>query len=67
LSSLLQSRLSSRISREETELLGLQVQASKQMLATVEALRQAQQQLIASANHQHPFYWAAFTLLGNWG
>ena len=36
-------------------------------ISKVEALRQAQQQLIASANHQHPFYWAAFTLLGNWG
>ena len=35
-------------------------------VSKVEALRQAQQQLIASPNYQHPFYWAAFTLLGNW-
>jgi CHAT domain-containing protein len=35
-------------------------------ISKVDALRQAQQQLIASPNYQHPFYWAAFTLLGNW-
>jgi len=36
-------------------------------ISKVEALRQAQLQLLTSANYQHPFYWAAFTLLGNWG
>ena len=35
-------------------------------VSKVEALRQAQRQLIASENFQHPFFWAAFTLLGNW-
>jgi CHAT domain-containing protein len=35
-------------------------------ISKVEALRQAQQQLIASEQFQHPFFWAAFTLLGNW-
>lgn len=38
LSSLLQGRLAARLSREESEMLGLQVQAARQMLATVEAL-----------------------------
>ena len=35
-------------------------------ISKVDALRQAQQLLIASPNYHHPFYWAAFTLLGNW-
>jgi CHAT domain-containing protein len=35
-------------------------------ISKVDALRQAQQMLISSPNYHHPFYWAAFTLLGNW-
>jgi CHAT domain-containing protein len=32
---------------------------------TAEALRQSQLRLIAGAGTQHPFYWAAFTLIGD--
>jgi CHAT domain-containing protein len=35
-------------------------------ISKADALRQAQSQLLASSSYQHPFYWAAFTLLGNW-
>jgi CHAT domain-containing protein len=35
-------------------------------ISKADALRQAQSQLLASSAYQHPFYWAAFTLLGNW-
>jgi len=35
-------------------------------ISKVDALRQAQQMMITSPNYHHPFYWAAFTLLGNW-
>jgi CHAT domain-containing protein len=31
----------------------------------VEALRKAQQSLIASEQFKHPYYWAAFSLYGN--
>ena len=31
-----------------------------------EALRQAQLSLLRSQKYQHPFYWSAFILLGNW-
>jgi len=31
-----------------------------------EALRQAQQELLQSEAYNHPFYWSAFILLGNW-
>lgn len=30
------------------------------------ALRQAQLSLLRSPQYQHPFYWAAFVLVGNW-
>jgi CHAT domain-containing protein len=30
------------------------------------ALRQAQLSLLHSSQYQHPFYWAAFVLVGNW-
>lgn len=35
-------------------------------VSKIDALRQAQQQMLASPDTQHPFFWAAFTLLGNW-
>jgi CHAT domain-containing protein len=35
-------------------------------ISKADALRQAQSQLLASSAYQHPFYWAAFSLLGNW-
>jgi CHAT domain-containing protein len=31
-----------------------------------EALRLAQAELRNSNDYRHPYYWAAFTLLGNW-
>ena len=31
-----------------------------------EALRQAQLSLLRSSQYQHPFYWSAFVLVGNW-
>ncbi len=31
-----------------------------------EALRQSQLALLRSSEYQHPFYWAAFILIGNW-
>ena len=31
-----------------------------------EALRQAQLSLLRSAKYQHPYYWSAFVLVGNW-
>jgi CHAT domain-containing protein len=31
-----------------------------------EAVRQAQLQLLANPQFQHPFYWAPFVLIGNW-
>ncbi|NEO24793.1 CHAT domain-containing protein, partial [Moorena sp. SIO4A5] len=31
-----------------------------------EALRLAQQELLQSEQFNHPYYWSAFILLGNW-
>ncbi|MEM7794087.1 MAG: CHAT domain-containing protein [Cyanobacteria bacterium P01_C01_bin.118] len=31
-----------------------------------DALQQAQQQLLKSDDHNHPFYWAPYVLVGNW-
>jgi CHAT domain-containing protein len=31
-----------------------------------EALREAQISLMKQDKYQHPFYWAAFTLIGSW-
>jgi CHAT domain-containing protein len=31
-----------------------------------EAVRQAQLKLLANPRYNHPFYWAAYTLVGNW-
>ena len=35
-------------------------------ISKAEALRKAQLSLLQSDEHQHPFYWSAFILLGNW-
>ncbi|MGA7953769.1 MAG: CHAT domain-containing protein [Gloeobacterales cyanobacterium] len=35
-------------------------------VSKAEALRQAQLSLLHSPQYQHPFYWAAFVLVGNW-
>lgn len=41
-------------------------QGLKDGLTKVEALRQAQLQLISNPKYQHPFHWAAFLLIGGW-
>ncbi|NEO98262.1 MAG: CHAT domain-containing protein [Symploca sp. SIO2E9] len=35
-------------------------------ITKAEALRQAQLSLLKSPQYQHPFYWSAFVLVGNW-
>ncbi len=35
-------------------------------ISKVEALRQAQLSLLQSPQYQHPYYWSAFILVGNW-
>ncbi|MGH8609439.1 MAG: CHAT domain-containing protein, partial [Gammaproteobacteria bacterium] len=35
-------------------------------LSKAQALQRAQQRLLADAEYRHPFYWAAFVLIGNW-
>jgi CHAT domain-containing protein len=35
-------------------------------VSKADALRQAQLSLLRSPQYQHPFYWAAFVLVGNW-
>jgi len=35
-------------------------------VSKAEALRQAQIKLIKRDNFEHPFYWSAFILVGNW-
>lgn len=39
---------------------------SKSELTKAEALRQAQLQTLKNPQFQHPYYWSAFVLLGNW-
>lgn len=39
---------------------------TRQGLGKAQALRQAQRQLIGDSRLAHPFYWAPFTLIGNW-
>jgi CHAT domain-containing protein len=39
---------------------------TRNQLTRAEALRQAQLQLLHMPNYHHPYYWAAFTLIGNW-
>lgn len=35
-------------------------------LSKAEALRQAQRDLLQTRRYQHPYYWGAFILMGNW-
>jgi CHAT domain-containing protein len=35
-------------------------------LSKIEALRRAQLELIGQPKFQHPFYWAPFSLIGDW-
>ncbi len=35
-------------------------------ISKAEALREAQLSLLRSAKYQHPYYWSAFILVGNW-
>ena len=35
-------------------------------ISKAEALRQAQLSLLRSPKYQHPYYWSAFVLIGNW-
>ena len=39
---------------------------AKGQVTKAEALRQAQQELLQSEQFNHPYYWSAFILLGNW-
>lgn len=39
---------------------------SDQHLTKVQAVRQAQLSILHSPGYEHPFYWAAYVLLGNW-
>ncbi|AOX03433.1 hypothetical protein BJP34_31900 [Moorena producens PAL-8-15-08-1] len=39
---------------------------AKGNVTKAEALRQAQQELLQTEDFNHPFYWSAFILLGNW-
>ena len=35
-------------------------------VSEAEALRQAQQALMANPEYQHPYFWSSYTLVGNW-
>jgi CHAT domain-containing protein len=35
-------------------------------MSRAKALREAQRSLMEQDGYQHPFYWAAFTLIGSW-
>ncbi len=39
---------------------------TRNQLTRAEAVRQAQLQLLHTSDYRHPYYWAAFTLIGNW-
>ena len=41
-------------------------QLSDKHLAKADAVRQAQLSLLHSPGYEHPFYWSAYVLLGNW-
>jgi CHAT domain-containing protein len=44
----------------------LQDRPNNRWISKAEALRLAQAELRNSNDYRHPYYWAAFTLLGNW-
>lgn len=46
--------------------LGQAVRDSGRSITKAEALRQAQLALLNSVEYRHPYYWAAFVLVGNW-
>jgi CHAT domain-containing protein len=35
-------------------------------LGKAQAIRQAQLSLLKNPEYEHPFYWAAYTTIGNW-
>jgi CHAT domain-containing protein len=37
-----------------------------QSIGKAEALRQAQLSILQDSQYEHPFYWAAYTIIGNW-
>ena len=39
---------------------------TKKNITKAEAIRQAQLTLLHTTEYKHPFYWAAYVLLGNW-
>ncbi|BAY13420.1 CHAT domain-containing protein [Calothrix sp. NIES-2098] len=41
-------------------------QLNNPQLSKAEALRQAQLKIMANPAYQHPYFWAAFVLVGNW-
>ncbi len=41
-------------------------QLARTDVTKAEALRQAQLSLLGDGNHEHPFFWAPFVLVGNW-
>ncbi|BAZ46847.1 hypothetical protein NIES4102_38880 [Chondrocystis sp. NIES-4102] len=41
-------------------------QLANQQITKAEAVRQAQLSLLDNPSYKHPFYWAAYILLGNW-
>jgi CHAT domain-containing protein len=41
-------------------------QVTQSQVTKAEALRQAQLSLLTQAQYRHPYYWAAFILIGNW-
>lgn len=36
------------------------------VFSKAQALQQAQKELLADTQYRHPYYWAAFVLIGNW-
>jgi CHAT domain-containing protein len=45
--------------------LKLQITGAKTRLSKAEALRDAALKMLKGKEHRHPFYWAAFVLIGD--